>query len=90
MKNSIFVFLFLCISLSLKAQYMGIAMNNNGGFWLLGTDNKVTSVNPDLTGWTPYPYNGSGLVIHSNRGTPLLVGMNTHFFYSSKRTNCGQ
>ena len=67
---------------SANAQYTEIAMVNNdeGGFWLLGTDNKVTSVSADLSSWTPYPGGGLGLHLRSNGTSPLLVGMNSHFY----------
>ena len=80
MKNIIILLFLLGASCAIKAQYTEIAVNKNGGLWLLGADKTVTSVNSDFIYWSAYRGGGLGLHLRSNGTTPLLVGMNSHFF----------
>jgi hypothetical protein len=78
-----YIIILLCqigLSFTINAQYTGIAMNEKGGFWVLGTDNKITTVSQDFSSWTEFPGNGSALKLRSVMMSPLVVGMGTDYF----------
>jgi hypothetical protein len=83
MKYTILLLLIVCKSLTINAQYAGIAVYDPYGLCLLGTDHRITIVNKDFTIWEEHPGNGLGIAISESNSGLLLVGMDNHFFTST-------